>query len=190
MADGVGRGPYWDSLSRAVPQLVVDFDTEQPMDLRARERRSMVRRILKAHGRKLLRYAGVSAIGVTAGQALLFLLYTVADLHAVLANTLAVTIATVPSYLLNRAWVWGKSGGHSVTAEILPFWGMAFLGLLLSNMLVAVAERQSDWWLIINAANLTAFGLLWVAKYVLLDRVLFAQAAESSGRGESVEQAA
>ena len=150
----------------------------------------MVRRILRAHGRKLLRYAGVSAIGVTAGQTLLFIFYGVAEMHAVLANTLAVAIATVPSYVLNRAWVWGKSGGHSVTAEILPFWGMAFLGLLLSNLLVAIAERQSDWWLMINAANLAAFGVLWVAKYVLLDRVLFAQASESTGRAESIEQAA
>lgn len=150
----------------------------------------MVRRILRAHGRKLLRYAGVSAVGVTAGQTLLFLFYGVAGMKAVVANTLAVAIATIPSYMLNRAWVWQKSGDHSVMSEILPFWGMAFLGLMLSNLLVALAERQSDWWLVINLANLVAFGTLWVAKYVLLDRVLFAESADLTGRADSVEPVA
>ena len=84
-------------------------------------------------------------------------------------------IGTVPSYLLNRAWVWGKSGTHSVRAEIVPFWGMAVLGLILSTALVAIVHRHSDSWVWINAANLAAFGSLWVAKYMVLHRVLFAE---------------
>lgn len=146
----------------------------------------MVRRIIRDHGRKLLRYAGVSCVGVLAGQTLLFVLFDVVGLKAVLANTIAVAVATVPSYVLNRAWVWGKSGGHSVSAEILPFWGMAFLGLVLSNVLVHYAEKQTDWWVVINGANLAAFGVLWIAKYVLLDRVLFA--AEPTATLEHVER--
>lgn len=146
----------------------------------------MVRRIIRAHGRKLLRYAGVSCIGVLAGQTLLYVLYDVVELQAVLANTIAVAVATIPSYVLNRAWVWGKSGGHSVSAEILPFWGMAFLGLMLSNVLVHLAEQRTDWWVIINGANLLAFGVLWIAKYILLDRVLFA--AEPTATLEHVER--
>ena len=85
------------------------------------------------------------------------------------------TLATIPSYLLNRAWVWGKSGSHSMTAEVLPFWGMAFLGLVLSTVLVHYAEQQWDSWVLVNLANLSAFGVLWVAKFFVLDRVLFVQ---------------
>jgi putative flippase GtrA len=133
----------------------------------------MVRRILREHGPKLLRYAGVSCVGVVAGQSLLFLFYVVFDWRAVVANTMAVAIATIPSYLLNRAWVWEKSGGHRFATEILPFWGMAFLGLILSNILVHLVEQHYGSWVLVNVANLAAFGALWIAKYVLLDRVLF-----------------
>ena len=42
---------------------------------------------------------------------------------------LAVLIASLPAYLLNRAWVWNKGGAHSFTREVLPFWIMSLLGL-------------------------------------------------------------
>ena len=134
---------------------------------------SMVRQILDKHGKRLIRYAGVSVVGVTAGQSLLFMFYEVFGWKAVVANTAAVTLSTIPSYLLNRTWVWKKAGSHSISAEILPFWGMAFLGLILSNVLVAMVEKRWDSWLLINVANLAAFGVLWGAKYMLLDRLLF-----------------
>ncbi len=138
----------------------------------------MVRRILNEHGAKILRYAGVSCVGVTTGQLLLYFFFATLGWRAVVANTLAVAIATIPNYLLNRAWVWGKSGGHRLGAEILPFWSMAFVGLLLSNVLVRLAEQRWDSWVAINLANLVGFGMIWVVKYVVLDRVLFgAQAA-------------
>ncbi len=133
----------------------------------------MVRRILAAHGRKLLRYAGVSCVGVTVGQTLLFLFYAVFGLGAVVANTSAVVLATIPSYVLNRAWVWAKFGNHRLTTGILPFWGMALLGLAISNVLVHQVEQRWDAWILVNGANLLAFGSLWIAKYVLLDRYLF-----------------
>lgn len=133
----------------------------------------MVRQILDQHGAKLIRYAGVSVIGVTTGQSLLFVFYEVFGWRALVANSLAVAIGTIPSYVLNRAWVWKKRSSHSFRAEILPFWGMAFLGLVLSNVLVAIVERRWDSWVLINLANLAAFGVLWIAKYMVLDRVLF-----------------
>ena len=148
----------------------------------------MVRRILDEHGHKLIRYAGVSVVGVTVGQTLLFLFYEVFGWNAVAANTTAVTLGTIPSYVLNRAWVWKKDSPHSLTREIVPFWGMAFLGLLLSGVLVYFVEQRWDSWVLINGANFVAFGALWVVKYVVLDRVLFA--APPVPAAEAIEAAA
>jgi len=134
----------------------------------------MLTNLIRQHGRRLLRYAGVSVVGVLCGQTLLVMFYGGFGLGATSANVVAVMIGTIPSYYLNRAWVWGKSGAHSVRAEIVPFWGMALLGLVLSTVLVAIVHQWSDAWIWINLANLSAFGSLWIAKYVLLDRVLFA----------------
>jgi putative flippase GtrA len=123
--------------------------------------------------RKPVRYSMVSAIAVVAAQSALLLCTVVLDMRPVPANLVAVGVGSIPSYLLNRIWVWGRRGNHSFTREVLPFWVMAFLGLVFSTLLVHFASQWSDAALVTNAANLTAFGSLWVVKYLVLDSVMF-----------------
>jgi putative flippase GtrA len=102
-------------------------------------------------------------------------------LQAWIANVLATAVATVPSYHLNRRWTWGKRDASDLWREILPFWVLSFAGLVLSTVAVAL----SDSWLhgahlgeplrtfVLVAAHLSGFGILWVAQFALLERVLF-----------------
>jgi putative flippase GtrA len=97
------------------------------------------------------------------------------------ANVLATSVATVPSYHLNRRWTWGRQGTSDPWREIMPFWVLAFAGLALSTLAVGV----SDAWaaqvhlaaplrtVTLLAAHLSGFGILWGVQFVLLDRVLF-----------------
>jgi len=126
---------------------------------------------------RLVRYAMASVVGVVVGQSCLFLFYEGLDLDAWLANLLAVAISSIPAYLVNRYWVWEKRDRNSLRREVLPFWAMAFLGLLLSTIAVTVADNRTDWAPAILAANLGGFGVLWIAKFFVLDRVLFADRA-------------
>jgi putative flippase GtrA len=125
--------------------------------------------------RKLMRYSAASLVGVVVGQSTLFLFYEVLDQPAALANLVAVTVSSVPAYLINRYWVWQKRDRNSVRREVVPFWGMAFLGLLLSTIAVTIVDDRTEWVPAIQAANLAGFGVLWVAKFMVLDKVLFAQ---------------
>jgi putative flippase GtrA len=125
--------------------------------------------------RKLLRYAAASLVGVVVGQSCLFGFYSVLDWPAAAANFAAVAISSVPAYLINRYWVWQKRDTNSLRREIAPFWGMAFLGLILSTIAVSVVDDRTDWAPAILAANLAGFGVLWVAKFLVLDKVLFAE---------------
>lgn len=125
--------------------------------------------------RKLLRYSAASLVGVVVGQSCLYLFYEVLDMAAVLANFLAVAISSVPAYLINRYWVWQKRDRNDLRREVLPFWGMAFAGLVLSSIFVALVDDRTDWAPAIQAANLAGFGVLWVAKFLVLDKVLFAE---------------
>jgi putative flippase GtrA len=129
--------------------------------------------IIDAHRSKFLRYAGVSCVTVPIGQFLLFLFNTGFGWPAAAANLLAVSLASIPAYLLNRRWVWGKRGPHSFVNEVLPFWIMALAGLLLSTLAVAVVASRWDNALAIAAANLLAFGVLWIIRYVIMDQWLF-----------------
>ena len=107
-------------------------------------------------------------------------------LEAWVANVLATAVATVPSYHLNRRWTWGKRDASDLWREVMPFWVLSFAGLVLSTIAVGL----TDAWTrgahlgspvlhtgLLLAAHLSGFGLLWIAQFMLLDRVLFTDRA-------------
>ena len=69
--------------------------------------------------------------------------------------------------------MWGRDGRHDLTREVLPFWGFAFVGLVLSTMCVAAAGSVTQSPFAANVANIGAFAGLWGLRFVVLDRVLF-----------------
>jgi putative flippase GtrA len=125
-------------------------------------------------GVKFVKYSAVSVISVIVSQVTLVACHDFLGWSAVWANVTAVSVSSIPAYLLNRAWVWGKSGRSHLVREVVPFWGMALLGLALSTWLVVIAAR---WWpgstLAVSAANLAGFGLLWFGKFAVLEEILF-----------------
>ena len=129
--------------------------------------------------RKLLRYASVSVVSVTVAQTVLAVLVATRATGAVAANIVATAVATIPSFELNRRWVWGRRGRPSFGREMAPFALTTATGLGLSTLAVAVTSRAVDDFSItsrtlsIQAASLTAFGVVWLLQFVLLDRVLF-----------------
>jgi putative flippase GtrA len=106
---------------------------------------------------------------------------TTFGMAAMLANVLTTTVATIPSYHLNRRWTWSKRGSSDPWREVVPFWLLAFAGLALSTVTVGIADRWAagahlDGVLRTGAVlggHLGGFALLWVAQFVVLDRVLF-----------------
>lgn len=122
---------------------------------------------------RLARFAGVSAIAVVLTQSLLFFFNAVLGWPGWIANVTAVGLSALPAYLMNRRWVWAKFGPHSISREVVPFWAYTFLGLIVSTGAVAVADAVWGTTIAVLAANIAGFGILWVGKFILLDRVLF-----------------
>jgi putative flippase GtrA len=138
--------------------------------------------------RRLVRYAAVSVISSTLSLAVLGVLVTAHALPAGWANVVATAAGTAPSFELNRRWVWGRSGRRSIVTEIGPFCAMTFLGLALSTVAVgfAAALATSSGFstgmrtFAIEAANVAAWGSIWLGQFFVLDRVLFADGSQSS----------
>jgi putative flippase GtrA len=113
------------------------------------------------------------------------LVYT-APVSAAWANVVATTAGTVPSFELNRRWVWAKAGRRSIWSEIVPFAALSFAGLVLSTIAVAAATHtatklgysDSARTAVAEVANIAAFGSLWLVQFMLLDRVLFRPAVD------------
>lgn len=135
--------------------------------------RAQLVEIAKTKGRKPILYSLVSVIAVTVSQITLVVCHAVFDLSAVPANVIAVAAGTIPSYELNRSWVWGKTSKSHLWKEVVPFWALSFLGLVVSTITVAIVEGYNDSTVAISLANLGAFGVLWVGKFLLLHYVLF-----------------
>jgi len=99
------------------------------------------------------------------------------------ANVVATSAGTVPSFELNRRWVWRRRGPRSATREVGPFAALSFLGLALSTLAVSVTGHltvdlgTTMRTTFVEAANVGSFGSLWVVQFLLLDRVLFRPAA-------------
>jgi len=137
---------------------------------------------VKADLPKLLRYVAVSVITVPLGTILLWV-FLRSDMKPVLAAIASFVLATIPNYLLNRYWVWNKRSANSVRSEVVPFFILALMGLILSTIFVAVADIFTDADIVFLALNFMAFGIVWVFKFFVLEKYLFADA-------ESVEMAA
>jgi putative flippase GtrA len=135
---------------------------------------SAVARLRRDYGTKVMKFGAVSAFNVVFGQSLLFFAQEGLDWEPVVANVFAVAISAVPAYLLSRYWVWQKRGKNHFLREVLPFWSMAFIGLVLSTAAVwFVHDKWDPPAIIINLTNLCAFGVVWVCKFFVLDRILF-----------------
>ncbi len=136
-------------------------------------------RLWHEYGQKLMRFAGVSVVNVITGQTLLVILYGHLGWSGMAANAVAVAVGSVPAYLLSRHYVWKREkGDHNFGAEILPFWGLAFVGLVLSTALVGVADSFSDHTLAVQGANAAAFGALWIVRFVVLEHLLWGERTE------------
>jgi len=131
-------------------------------------------------GRKKLRYAMVSVVAVpigTVGVLVFNLVGAPAGVAAVLGNS----CAAVPSYILNRYWAWGKNDKNRLFSEILPFWGLTLVGIGFSFIVGHEAGQVTRHHgitgaarlVILLAANIAGFGVLWVAKYIIFNKLLF-----------------
>jgi putative flippase GtrA len=142
---------------------------------------------------RLVRYGAVSAVATVTSLTVLTALVATRTTAPAIANVIATGVGTVPSFELNRRWVWGRRGRRSVRGEIAPFVALSFTGLALSTAAVALAAAWADGaglgaaarTVAVNLANLAAFGALWVLQYVLLDRVLFGPATRRGDRRPS-----
>lgn len=138
-------------------------------------------------GRKLIRFTSVSVISTLVSQGLILIFYGITRWMGVVeATVVANCLATFPAYNLNRRWTWGKSGKSHMVKEVLPFWGMSALGIAGSffmslgakaivgtSYFVKHGQHHHHWIavLVVMAANFLAFGIFWVLKLIVFNRI-------------------
>lgn len=130
-------------------------------------------------GKRALRYSATSLICVAITQVLILVFYKGLEHGEVSSNLSATMITSLPAFALNKYWVWGKRGRAHLRREVLPFWAFTVAGWALSTGAVYVVTNhvgtpQSTLrTLAVMAASIAGFGLLWILKYLFLDKIMF-----------------
>jgi putative flippase GtrA len=131
-------------------------------------------------GRKKLRYAGVSLVFVPVGQILIQVLGRFAfDRDYTKASLVSAAILTLPNFFANKFFVWRNTNREKLRTQVIVFWFAAMLGVALATGLTWLVERNvadKSAWVESGAvflAQLTGFGLVWVGRFIVLDRWLF-----------------
>jgi putative flippase GtrA len=138
---------------------------------------AIVEHLRSEEGRKKIRYAGVSVVFVPVGQGLiqlfgLFMSFTVASL-------VNAAILTLPNFFANKLYVWKVTSKDNQRTQIAIFWVAAMLGVSFATGLTWLVEQlTADQGglvkrLAVVAAQLTGFGIVWVGRFLILDKWLF-----------------
>lgn len=124
--------------------------------------------------KKLIKYSSASAVATLAYGVVLVVAHDVVGAPEMTSHLTAVVLSAIPNYLINRAWTWHQEGPNRLWGEVVPFWAMSILGAILSIIFVSFVETnwsEATWALF--AANLSAFGVLWIAKFLVLDKLMW-----------------
>ncbi len=133
-------------------------------------------------GKTAVRYSITSVISTGVTLVVLSITYGVLRLWSpVVCSVVANMVAAIPSYYLNRNWAWEKTSRSHLLKEVLPFWSLTVLGIVLSLASVALADRYSylvtsshfGKSILVDMANVAAFGVIWVGKFLAYNRYLF-----------------
>lgn len=142
-------------------------------------------------GQRAIRYTATSVICVVITQILIVVFYRIIkldietiggiDVHLGApeqANLAATMCTSIPAFALNKYWVWGKRGRAHMRREVLPFWAFTVAGWIISTGMVALVtdlagDNETEKTILVMAANIMGFGVLWVLKYMFLDKIMF-----------------
>lgn len=125
----------------------------------------------------------VSGVAIVISQVTILICAAFLHLSGILANTIGALAATPASYELNRKWAWGKRGKSHMWKEVAPFWALTLIGYLASTGTVQIADSLCashdvtglDRAFAIMGASLFAYGVVWIAKFVVFNKLVFAE---------------
>ena len=104
-------------------------------------------------------------------------LHSVLGIDPVQSNLLSTSGNTALVFVASRRWVWNVDSRISLRREVVPFAVLAGVGLALSTILVWITAETIGEGLWVNAANLTAFGVVWLVRFFVLDRWIYGSRA-------------
>jgi putative flippase GtrA len=141
---------------------------------------AVVSHLRTPEGRKKLNYLGVSAVFVPVGQLAIQLLGRfVFDRNYTKASVASAAILTLPNFFANKYFVWRNTSRDNLRTQVAVFWVAAMFGVAFATYLTWLVEKavKGRSGLVesgaVFLAQLVGFGLVWVIRFLVLDKWLF-----------------
>jgi putative flippase GtrA len=139
----------------------------------------------RRRGARLLLWARYSASSIVAGviSELAFVICYWIGTAPMPASVIAFVAGALPNYVLNRRWAWGRTGRADRARELLPY----TIIVIVTAAVAALVTTAADHWLrarieshaaqtaLVSAAFLGTYGVMFILKFVLFDRYVFAR---------------
>jgi putative flippase GtrA len=136
---------------------------------------------LRSHqGRRMGRFVSVSVAATVVSFSVISLVYGLKIIKGEIDATLfGNLVGAVPSYSLNRRWVWRKSGRSHFRKEVLPFCIFTLISIAFSIVGASYAHHlvhEHQWshltnTAVVDGANLVSVGVFWIIKFLLFSRI-------------------
>lgn len=94
-------------------------------------------------------------------------------LPSIIANLAAATVVTVPTFVVNRRWVWPGASGGSQRAMAFRYWlsSVANVGVATAVLALVIGAGAGDVVLLFTPP--VVYAALFVLRFLYLDRVVF-----------------
>lgn len=129
---------------------------------------------------KVMRYTGGSAVAFLTSEITLVACYSVGLLGTTGATVAAFFAGAIPNYALNRRWVWERRGRVRIGREIVLYAAVSLVSLVAAAAATGWADQAASGskatrTALVAAAYLVTYGVLFVAKFVAFEMVVFAE---------------
>jgi putative flippase GtrA len=126
------------------------------------------------------RYTVGSIVAFVVSEVALIFFFGTGLVGAAAASVLAFVAGAIPNYFLNRSWVWNRRGRISVRRELVPYVLVSVVTLCVAAIATVAAARlapsgRGAQTVFVAAAYLATYGALFVAKFAVYHRFIFAE---------------
>jgi len=139
---------------------------------------------------RLWRYAVTSVAATVVSEVVLVVLYAGRVTGATTAAVIASLAAAVPSYFMSRFWIWPEADRDHRTRQVTLYFVVSVISLVVSSVLTGLAGHVARGThlkhvIIVALTYIGTYVLLWLAKFVVYQRVLFRSTAPAAVAAEA-----
>jgi putative flippase GtrA len=130
----------------------------------------------RAQVARLVRYTATSVLAFAISEITLLILYGNHLVGATTAALIANLVATVPSYLMSRYWIWKDAKRTQVGRQVILYWATSAASILLTSLATGAIAHH-----ITNHFHLALVGVafffvnvaFWLIKFVVYHKFIF-----------------